>query len=166
MILLSLDQSLVTTGYAVYDDSTLIAYSHFTIPSNLSLQERLEKIYDKIQELIKQYNITHIVMEDIQLQHGNAATYKKLAYVQAAIIFAANANKIVVSINLLGSTQWRSILTNYYQIKFGKIREEQKRNTLNFVENHFKIHTTEDEADAIAIGLAEKIKIENNKSDF
>ena len=41
MIYLSLDQSLNTTGYALFDDKTLIAYGKFNVPATKSIEQRL-----------------------------------------------------------------------------------------------------------------------------
>ena len=97
------------------------------------------KIRQKIQELIKEYNITEVVLEDIQLEKGvgnNVITFKALAEVIGVITF-----------KIIPSSTWRSGL----DIK-GNQRKVYKKNAQIFVEKNYSKTATEDESDAICIG--------------
>ena len=52
MKLLALDQASGTTGYAVFDEQTLVTSGTFTTSTNWVLGKKLVFIVDKIKELI------------------------------------------------------------------------------------------------------------------
>ena len=85
MIYLALDQALQTTGWAIYQDDQLIEFGHFNIPAGKAIEQRLFAIMKHLSELENKFNVQYIFFEDIQSQQ-NKETYKKLAYVQAAIM--------------------------------------------------------------------------------
>ena len=106
------------------------------------------KIRQKIQELIKEYNITEVVLEDIQLEKGvgnNVVTFKALAEVIGVITELLAELKIPFKI--IPSSTWRSGL----DIK-GNQREVYKKNAQSFVKKNYSKSATEDESDAICIG--------------
>ena len=96
------------------------------------------KIRQKIQELIKEYNITEVVLEDIQLEKGvgnNVITFKALAEVIGVITELLAELKIPFKIDIKGNQ-----------------REVYKKNAQIFVEENYSKIATEDESDAICIG--------------
>lgn len=86
MIYLALDQALKTTGYAIYEDDKLVTFDTFTISGTKPIEQRLQLFITKLNEIASIYNVREVFFEDIQQQRGNVETYKKLAYVQAAIL--------------------------------------------------------------------------------
>lgn len=146
--LLALDQSSQTTGWAIFKNDQLFTYGKFTI-SNQNIGIRLNKIRKKIIELIEDYNVTEIVFEDIYLDGqkiNNVQTFKVLAEVFGIVWELAEDLKIPNSAVLAGT--WKSTLG----IK-GKTRAEQKRNAQAYVIEHIGEKPTQDEADAICIGV-------------
>lgn len=163
MIYLSLDQSLNTTGYALFDDKTLIAYGKFNIPATKSIEQRLNLFIKEIMKLEEQYQFKDIFFEDIQYQN-NAETYKKLAFVQAAlIIWCYNTSH---KFTILAPSHWRSILRSKYNISFGRARAEQKKKSKELIKEIYQIDVSEDEADAICLGTAGIQEKEQNRSAF
>lgn len=158
---LALDQSSRITGWAVFDNKTLIAHGHFSIPANKTISQRLNLFVDHLNDLKNKYNIQKIYYEGIQYQN-NAETYKKLAYIQAMIIYTNNQIPLLE----LTPSHWRSIIKDKHGIKFGRNRSEQKQQALNFVKQFFNKNTTEDEADAICLGYAGILEDEKNRSAF
>lgn len=164
MIYLALDQALHTTGWAVFKESNLKCFGNFTIPTNKPIEQRLGQHYwKKLNELYNEYNFDYLFIEDIQYQN-NAETYKKLAYVQCCILLWSYFNEI--KINILSPSHWRSVIKDNYSISFGRKREEQKNNAVNFVNKKYNISASSDEADAICIGCAGLIENNKNKSAF
>ncbi len=146
--LLALDQSSKTSGYSVFIDGKLTDFGKFTI-EDTDLGIRLCKIKSKILELIAEYDIDEIIFEDIQLQMNvqqNVQTFKVLAEVYGLIEQLATELKIPHKSYLAAS--WKSQLN----IK-GKDRAEQKRNAQKYVLDTYNIKCTQDEADAICIGV-------------
>ena len=163
MIYLSLDQAMRTTGWAIFEDDELKKYGSFTIPSHHPIEQRLNEFMRELNNLYREYEFDELFFEDIQNQHNNE-TYKKLAYIQAAIILWCYFNDIKFSV--LAPSHWRKIIKEKCGASFGKKREEQKEAAIQFVKDKLNIEVTSDEADAITLGYAGIIEKEQNKSAF
>ena len=151
--LLALDQSSHITGYAVFENAKLVHYGKFSVNDD-DVGERLVKIRNNVQDLIKKYEIDELVFEDIQMQtniQNNVDTFKKLAEVFGVIYELATELNIPNSAVLASS--WKSTL----KVR-GKDRPEQKRNAQVVIEKVFDIKPTQDECDAICIGLHHILK--------
>lgn len=148
MTILALDQALGTTGWAVFEDDNLIAANSFTVSKTAPMDRRLLEIYKNITDLYHQYEFEKIYFEDIQLQAGNALTYKHLAYVQSIIILWCGLLNIDYSIS--SPSHWRKILGG----SFGRKRADQKRHAIELVQQWYGVEVSSDIADAICIGRA------------
>ena len=146
--IISLDQSLSCTGWAVFDNKTLIAADTFSVSKTAPMDRRLLEIYKNLTDLYYKYEFEKIYFEDIQLQAGNALTYKHLAYAQAAIILWCGHMNMDWSMS--APSHWRKILGG----GFGRKRAEQKRYAIDLVEKWYNIEVSSDIADAICIGRA------------
>lgn len=144
MKMLALDQASRTSGFAIFEDDKLIKYGKFTFEDS-DFGIRLMKIRDKVQSLITEFAIDKVVFEDIQLQ-DNVDTFKKLAEVFGVIF------ELVTELNLpheaILASSWKSTL----KIK-GTKRPEQKKNAQLWVVENYNIKPTQDECDAICIGV-------------
>lgn len=148
MIILALDQSSRTSGYAIFEDYKLITYGKFTFEDS-DIGIRLNKIRDTVDNLIDNYSVDYVIFEDIQLQNNvgnNVATFKVLAEV-FGVIYELLTERQIPNESVL-STVWKSTL----HIK-GKTRPEQKKAAQDYVMNTFSIKPTQDECDAICIGM-------------
>lgn len=147
MTILALDQASRTSGYAVFCDDQLIDSGKFTF-EDADIARRLMKIRNKVEELINEFCIEKIILEDIQCQGNvvnNLETFKILAEVVGVLTeLAAEKN---LPYELVYSTVWKSTL----QIK-GRTRPEQKKNAQQYVLNTYGKKVTQDESDAICIG--------------
>lgn len=148
MKFLALDQSLSCTGWAIFDDKTLVAANTFTVSKTAPMERRLLEIYKNLTDLYHEYEFEKIYFEDIQLQAGNALTYKHLAYAQAAIILWCGHMNMDWSMS--APSHWRKVLGG----GFGRKRAEQKRYAIDLVEKWYNIEVSSDMADAICIGRA------------
>jgi Holliday junction resolvasome RuvABC endonuclease subunit len=144
MKLLALDQASRTSGFAVFEDNKLIKYGKFTF-DDTDFGIRLMKIRDKVKSLIDEFSVDKVVFEDIQLQ-DNVDTFKKLAEVFGVIF------ELVTELNIpheaILASSWKSTL----KIK-GTKRPEQKKNAQLWVVENYNIKPTQDECDAICIGV-------------
>ena len=148
MNLLSLDQSSHCSGYAIFRQDKLIHYGHFTF-DDTKLDTRLYKIKKQVIELIEKYDIDTVVYEDIQQQSNvanNVATFKALAEVYGVI--SELLEEIGIPHFSTLATTWKSGL----KIK-GRTRQEQKKNAQQYVLDNLNVKATQDESDAICIGL-------------
>ena len=148
MKFLALDQALGTSGWAVFDDKTLIAADTFSVSKTAPMDRRLLEIYKNLTDLYHEYEFEKIYFEDIQLQAGNALTYKHLAYAQAAIILWCGHMNMDWSMS--APSHWRKVLGG----GFGRKRAEQKRYAIQLVQKWYNIEVSSDIADAICIGQA------------
>lgn len=144
--LLALDQASKTTGWAVFHDTQLVKYGHFTA-SNDDIGKRLFDIRNKVADLIEEYEINEIVFEDIQLQDTqNVKVFKILAEVFGVIYELATELQIPNTAVL--ASVWRSGLG----INDASKRTVQKQHDKDYVFKKYNIKPTEDECDAICIG--------------
>ena len=148
MKFLALDQALGVSGWAVFDDKILIAADTFSVSKTAPMDRRLLEIYKNLTDLYHEYEFEKIYFEDIQLQAGNALTYKHLAYAQAAIILWCGHMNMDWSMS--APSHWRKVLGG----GFGRKRAEQKRYAIQLVQKWYNIEVLSDIADAICIGRA------------
>ena len=159
MKFLALDQALGTSGWAVFDNKKLIAADTFSVSKTAPMDRRLLEIYKNLTDLYYKYEFEKIYFEDIQLQAGNALTYKHLAYAQAAIILWCGHMNMDWSVST--PSHWRKVLGG----SFGRKRDEQKRHAINLIKDWYNIDVPSDIADAICIGRA-AIQENNTKVAF
>jgi Holliday junction resolvasome RuvABC endonuclease subunit len=158
---LSLDQSLNVTGWAMFEGAKLVNCGTFKVPASKPIDERLNLFMKNLCELENAYDFEKVYFEDIQNQNNND-TYKKLAYVQAAIlIWCYSVNK---PYDILSPSHWRKTIKDKYGVSFGRARAEQKQNAIDFVQEKYKITVDSDTADAICIGCAANIEDKKKKS--
>lgn len=164
MRLLALDQASRVTGVAIFDNDKLIKYGTFEIKSNQELGKRLTQFLENLDKLYAAYHFDAVAYEDIQLQMGNVETYKKLAYIQAMILFWCEKHE--KNLYCLSPSHWRKILKDKYGMSWGRKRAEQKQTAIDFIQEHYKKEVDSDTADAICIGCAANIEINKNESAF
>ena len=161
--ILSLDQSSHCTGYAVFQNGVPVVVSHFNSTSE-DLGERLHHIRDTVSRLIQQYDITEIVLEDIQLQdmQGNKEvgikTFKILAEVLGVLI------ELFTNLNIKYTAVPPIVWKATFKIA-GKGRAQEKKMAQQYIFNTYGIKCTEDEADATCIG-AHYISKQQNEFDW
>lgn len=151
MRILALDQASRITGWAVFDGNTLLKYDKFAF-DDYDFGLRLQKIRNKVKSLIEEYEIDKVYFEDIQLQSSigdNVATFKKLAEVFGVIY------ELLTELNIpneaILSTVWKAKLNLLHGR--GQDRSAQKRAAQDYVVQNYKIKPTQDECDAICIGV-------------
>ena len=132
MRLLALDQASRVTGVAIFDDDKLIKYGIFEIKSNQELGKRLTQFLENLDKLYAAYHFDAVAYEDIQLQMGNVETYKKLAYIQAMILFWCEKHE--KNLYCLSPSHWRKILKDKYGMSWGRKRVEQKQTAIDFIQ--------------------------------
>lgn len=164
MRLLALDQASRVTGVAIFDDDKLVKYGTFEIKSNQELGKRLTQFLENLDKLYAAYHFDAVAYEDIQLQMGNVETYKKLAYIQAMILFWCEKHE--KNLYCLSPSHWRKVLKDKYGMSWGRKRAEQKQTAIDFIQEHYEKEVDSDTADAICIGCAANIEINKTESAF
>ena len=147
MRVLCLDQATKVSGYSVWDNGKLVKYGHISSDvreNNPFLRMRI--MGNKIVELLKKYSPDYVGIEGVVFQR-NYCTYSQLSQMQGVIFEILFENEI--DFTVIEASAWKS----FCGIK-GKKRVEQKLNTIKMVKEKFGLDVTEDEADAIGIGMA------------
>jgi Holliday junction resolvasome RuvABC endonuclease subunit len=152
MIILALDPSTKSTGYAVYDDQELIAHGCISAGSS-NLFKRISRMTEEIKKLFDKHDIKKVVIEEVLPEdvRGNQTVFKALMYLQAYIM--GTLDELEVETKFYVASAWRAkcgIHTGR-----GIKRESLKPQDIKFVQNQFGIKVNDDEADAICIGFAE-----------
>lgn len=151
--LLALDCSTKATGVAIYGDKQLLGHSVITA-SSADLIKRIHKMVDTIDQIIKEADISTIVMEEVIPDHSkNTNTFKALMYLQAAIVIMVHDKYPNVSLELVYPGSWRS--TCGIRTGRGVQRESVKQADIRFANQTYGLNlVSDDEADAICIGHA------------
>lgn len=148
-ILLSLDESTVATGYAIFKDKELMEYGVLQFKSK-NVLERISEISYAVEDLIKQYKVDTLVIENIMITMS-APTAKALMGLELILELIAFRNDIPCT--ALRTTNWRKTLglSNSPKLK----RPEKKQQTIDYVNNKYNLSICKDDvSDAIAIGTA------------
>lgn len=151
--ILALDQSSRVSGWAFFDDGELIDFGHWT-HEDTDFGTRINKLCQEIGEKLEEYEPNIVLIENIQQQHGDVATFQKLAWVQGAIMLLCKQKKI--KYKLVYPSEWRS------QCNFlagnDKQRESQKKIAQAWVKDTYGMKCTQDESDAICLGYSEVLQ--------
>lgn len=157
---LSIDASTKATGIAVFENSTLIHYQCITANDTDQLK-RIEKMINGIQKIIKKFNPTDVIVQDIlpeDVKH-NQNVFKALIYLQAGI--ALKLHQCGLQMNLYTASHWRAQVG--IKVGRGVKREELKTASKKLVKGIYQIDVNDDISDAICLGIA---YIKQHKSAF
>lgn len=162
-MILALDLSTKSTGWAVYDGHKLVDHGCISATSTI-LINRIQKITGELKiKVFDKYDISRVIAEEVQPTGGwgvgNQKTHKALMWMQAAVAFLIHDNYTGTTFDFIQSSSWRSACG----IKTGRgvKREVLKERDIQFVKNTFGILVNDDEADAIGIGYSEVHKNDN-----
>ena len=168
-MLLGLDCSQTSTGYALLDDNgSLVEAGTFKteVDTGISI-ERFRLIQKEIKKMIKDHKITDVAVEGVVF--GSGAKYAKLPtlyalYIQVQVVLADLDTRVVY----FAPKQWRKLL--WEPSRWKKLKEEQmplelqidkheyqsetKQATINLLKKKYGVRLKPDEADAFGIALA------------
>ncbi len=158
--LISIDGSTTNTGIAIFniDTEELVNYSHIK-PENdkkfdkkTNMDNRIKMMIKDITTILNKYNPRDIAMEDTYGAKDMYA-YKKLCHLQGLLLSYSITNNI--SMEFYTPLFWRKKIG----IPITKDKKRLKRNdfktlAVEIVREKYNIDVTEDEAEAICIGLA------------
>ena len=151
-IILALDPSTKSTGWAIYTNDSLTDYGVISAGSS-NLFRRIDKMVEELNNIIKKYNPTEVALEDVipdDVKH-NQNVFNALKYLQGYILHTLDDNKIV-NYKFYTASEWRSrcgIGTGP-----GVKRESLKPKDIAFVKKYYNKTVDDDTADAICIGYA------------
>lgn len=150
-MILAIDASTKSTGYAVFDRGKLITYGCLTASSN-DLINRIKKIILELTEVFNNYKIDTIVLEEVRPEDGmqNIKTHRALMWLQGAIAMLAHEIDKTIEIEYMYPSQWRK----HCGIGTGRgiKRDVVKQRDIEFVKKTYGLDVNDDIADAIGIG--------------
>lgn len=150
MRILSLDQAIRCTGYAVHEGTDLIKQGSINLQKEKDTELRLRKMCTKIKDLIDEYKPDIVVFEDVSLRQS-IKTLIALSRLQGAII--QTTYSYGTDYCIYPPTQWRSIL-GFNQGKDVK-RPQLKDQAIARVAAQYHLDVKDnDAAEGICIGLA------------
>lgn len=150
MKILALDQATLITGYALFDDkANLIRHGVIDLHKEKDAWERMQLMRNKVDQLVQDYKPKVLVVEDIAMQRDVQAVIK-LGRLQGLLMASAFSRGIPVQTYL--PTQWRKIIG--VKQGAGIKRSELKAQAIEIIRQTYGLEPTEDEAEAISIGLA------------
>ena len=154
MIILAIDASTKSTGYAIFEDNVLKDYGCFTA-SSTDVINRIQKIIIQLSEVFNKYKIDKIILEEVRPETDddktkNIQTHRVLMWLQGAIAFLAHEKDKNIKIDYIYPSKWRK----HCGIKTGRgiKRESLKTKDIEFVQTQYHITVNDDIADAIGIG--------------
>jgi len=161
-VLLTLDASTKSTGWAIFENTQLTNYGVITATSP-NLYKRIDKMITEIDKLVEQYQPNNIVIEEVLPAdvRNNNNVFKALIYLQGFICHTLDKYKIIPT--FIVASHWRRLCG----IKTGSSikRESLKPKDIAFVKKEYGIDVNDDIADAICIGYA-TLHEHDNKEDF
>lgn len=143
--ILALDQASRTTGYSIFDGQELVAFGVYNA-SGSNGKARINDVCDWLEHMIELYEPDFVGIEDIQYNNGAHNTFKLLGQLMGAIFRTLYDAKIPHDSVLIPT--WRKSVG----VK-GRGRAEQKANAQRVVKAKYGLDVSEDEADAICIGM-------------
>lgn len=147
---LFLDLSTTSTGWAIADNKgTLIRFGCITASSS-NFIKRILKIKEELFKLIKEFQVTKIIAEEVHLDDFKSThTYKVLIYLQYAMLEAMYLADPKIQYEFIQANSWRSKIG----IKTGRgvKRESLKKADIQYVMDNYGIQVNDDIADAICL---------------
>jgi crossover junction endodeoxyribonuclease RuvC len=99
MIILGVDPSCISTGYAILSASGnkagLLDYGVLPLPSKKPLAERVHIFYTFLEEKIRTYHVTHLSIETPFLGK-NAQNFLKLGYLRGVLLLLSSQHALVL----------------------------------------------------------------------
>lgn len=162
MTIISIDASTKASGYAVFTDGRLVE-SGVIKASSKDVIARIKKEASELLAIVNKYQPNKVHIEEIlpeDVKH-NQAVFKSLIYLQAALVLGLHSMNI--DYELWVASSWRKLC----KIKTGPgiTRDRLKAAAMALVKTEFQKDVSDDEADAICIGIA-ALRKDNQKTQW
>ena len=158
--ILALDQASLITGWSLWDGEELVGHGIFKAKDSKDSVVRISEMKNWVINMVENNKPDLVILEDIQLQDfsGNPSkginkfdnvgiiTFKTLSKLLGTLEVALEENKILYKV-IFAST-WRAGVG----VK-GRKRPDKKKSAQLIVKRIFDLDVSEDEADAICIGM-------------
>ena len=148
---LALDQASHTTGFAIFDNDKLVRYGSYNTTLNDEVA-RYSIIKSWVKSMVREWRPDYVAIEGIQFQEeGGGAkmgvtVFQTLARLQGVIMTAVYDQGIPFEV--CPTNTWRHACGVR-----GKTRADRKRSMQMIVREKYGVSVSDDESDAIGIGL-------------
>lgn len=153
MILLSLDLSTKSSGWAIFKDGLLVDSGCIT-SSSTDLLKRIKVMATELKTIVEKYAPEKVVAEEVRPENGlqNLKTHRALMWLQGSVAMMLYDYDKKLEMDLIYPSSWRAAIG----IKTGRgiKRTTLKEKDIQFVKENYNLDVNDDEADAICIGYA------------
>lgn len=150
---ISIDQATKKSGIAYWEGKKLLNHELLNV-KKADFYERLALIRKEIKKRILKNNVDYVLIEGIQLESIenqskdiSVETFRKLAMLQGVLVELFI--ELNVDFDIVRPSVWKSKLNIFHNS-----RTEQKKEAMSLVYQELQEKVSEDEADAICIGLS------------
>lgn len=161
MKILAFDQSTQKTGWAVFENGTLLRSGVFDFHKEKDINKRSYEFWTRAHSLVVDEQPDMIAAEGVSLQNPNVKTIVELARVQGVIQAASYTDDRQIPTEFYMPATWRKVVG--IQTGRGIKRAELKKAAIELVSLIYGKQVTDDEADAILIGRAMTVLTADNK---
>jgi len=150
MKLCSIDSSTTATGVSFFINGKYVYHILFDHRKNKDVNERIDNMIRDIIKLLQKENPDIVWIEHPQGHGRNVMMVNKLSEILGAVrCWCVCKSREYHEIN---PSEWRKWLPKFEQGK--KTRNELKEESVRYIKDRLGLDVTDDEADAINIGLA------------
>jgi crossover junction endodeoxyribonuclease RuvC len=149
MIILGIDPGLATVGFGVVKFErqrfATLNYGAIITPPRLPIPERLNMIYNGLQQLIDAFKPTDLVVEELFF-NTNHKTVISVSEARGVILLAAQRNKLYID-------EYTPLQVKQSVVGYGRAQKIQVMTMVKNILNLDKIPKPDDAADALAIAI-------------
>ncbi|SHE84459.1 MULTISPECIES: crossover junction endodeoxyribonuclease RuvC [Caloramator] len=160
MIILGLDPGIAIVGIGIIEFKqnkfSVLDYRAITTTTKNNVPQRLEIIYDELNEIIKTYNPDAFALEELFFNQ-NAKTAITVGQARGVAVLAAQKNKIPIY-------EYTPLQVKQAVVGYGRADKKQIQQMVKVLLNLKEIPKPDDVADALAIAICHAHT--NNMSNF
>jgi len=149
MIILGIDPGLATVGFGIIkferQKFATLNYGAIITPPKLPIHERLQMIYDGMQQLIDSYKPTDLVVEELFF-NTNQKTIIAVSEARGVILLAGQKNKLYID-------EYTPLQVKQSVVGYGRAEKIQVMTMVKNILNLEKIPKPDDAADALALAI-------------
>jgi len=149
MVILGIDPGLATVGFGVVKFErqrfATLNYGAVVTPPRLPVAERLQMIYDGLQQIIDAYKPTDLAVEELFF-NTNQKTVITVCEARGVILLAAQKNKLDIG-------EYTPLQVKQSVVGYGRAEKIQVMTMVKNLLNLKKIPRPDDAADALAIAI-------------
>jgi len=144
-MILGIDPGLENTGWGIIDDNKLVDCGVIVTKTKDKSSDRLGKIYDELERIIKKYKVTEMAMESLFFAK-NAKSALKVAEAIGVVKVCGQKNKI-------GVEEYTPLQIKMALVGYGRAEKEQVEIMVGQCLNLEKTIRPSHASDAVAVAL-------------